>query len=518
MKSGHSRRNFLSYVGCGSFLATLGTHAIDMGFVSQAFAEDLDTRLDFGDFEPLVCALQETPSERLQPWVVAQMRNGVELKKLIGAAALANARTFGGEDYIGFHTFMALGPALKMSRLMPEGTEALPVLKVLLRNTMRIQDVGGRENEVLRPIDSGLPDGADSRRLKQAVYDKNVSQAEQLLAGLMSHDAQAGLDSLLPAVQDHAEVHRTVLPYRAWEMQDIVGTKHALTLLRQSLHYCARFSPAAQTNESTEQAALVAALFDEFALEARTFGEREIDDASVQSLSDTLSRVTATDAARAVAQAIADGWSLSAIGEAISLAASLLVLRDPGRLPQYEDKLKLAGCVHGDSTGVHASDAANAWRHLATVASGRNQAACLLIGAWQVARDRLSAPHLMSEPLPSRYQLDRVTSLGPDQLLAQLEDAIQARQQALATAIVARCGEQQVSSDRLFETLLKFAVSEDGALHAEKYFQTVYDDFHSTRASLRWRHLMSLARVTASEYGTPAAGQEEARHLLRIDG
>jgi len=31
-----------------------------------------------------------------------------------------------------------------------------------------------------------------------------------------------------------------------------------------------------------------------------------------------------------------------------------------------------------------------------------------------------------------------------------------------------------------------YAVSEDGALHAEKYFYTVWDDFHATRPSARW--------------------------------
>ena len=64
---------------------------------------------------------------------------------------------------------------------------------------------------------------------------------------------------------------------------------------------------------------------------------------------------------------LAEGFDPRVVGEAISLAASLLVLRDGGRLPQWEDKLKPAGCVHGDSVGVHASDAANAWRNLAMI-------------------------------------------------------------------------------------------------------------------------------------------------------
>ena len=57
---------------------------------------------------------------------------------------------------------------------------------------------------------------------------------------------------------------------------------------------------------------------------------------------------------------------------------------------------------------------------------------------------------------------------------------------------------------------------EDGALHAEKYFYTVWDDFHATRPSARWRHLMALSRVTASEFGKSAEGQEEARQLLGL--
>jgi len=54
--------------------------------------------------------MQETPIEKLMPTLVAQLKSGVELKKLLAAGALANVRTFGGEDYVGFHTVMALRP------------------------------------------------------------------------------------------------------------------------------------------------------------------------------------------------------------------------------------------------------------------------------------------------------------------------------------------------------------------------------------------------------------------------
>ena len=64
--------------------------------------------------------------------------------------------------------------------------------------------------------------------------------------------------------------------------------------------------------------------------------------------------------------------------------------------------------------------------------------------------------------------------------------------------------------------MLKYAVSEDGALHAEKFYRTVTEEFAATRPAFRWRQLLALARVTASEYGQPAPGYAEAKGLLGV--
>lgn len=514
------RRRFLRDVGRGTLVSMLGsTLSLDLNLISKAFALESDNDLEFGEMEPLVCLHQETPIDKLQSTLVAKLKQGCSLRDLIAAGALSNARTFGGEDYIGFHTFMALAPSLSMSRLMPPGMEALPVLKVLYRNSNRIQEFGGRNAEVLRTI-SASTDASRSDRsdLLSAIQHHDLNTSESVLAGLIAKDRQSALDALIPAIHDfHPEVHRTNLPFRAWEMQQIVGTQHALTLLRQSVRYCVRAEPSNRTEISTHGAMLVK-LLDEFQLHGRTPGKKPAEDGLIDQLSTTFATAEPEDAGRAAAGALADGYDPKAIGEAISLAASLLVLRDGGRLPQWEDRLKIAGSVHGDSMGVHASDSANAWRNLASVSSGTNTFACLIIGAWQVARDRNYPGNLLAEPLPARHQLARVLGQDVESLLAQLTDAIQNNLQGLTTAIAHRYGELNLDHELLFRHLVKFAVSEDGALHAEKYFQTVWDDFHATRPTFRWRHLVSLARVTASEYGKPAAGQSEARELLGIRG
>ena len=68
----------------------------------------------------------------------------------------------------------------------------------------------------------------------------------------------------------------------------------------------------------------------------------------------------------------------------------------------------------------------------------------------------------------------------------------------------------------VFQMLLQFATSEDGALHAEKYYRTVSEEFAMTRPAFRWRQLVALARVTASEYGFPAPGYAQACELLKV--
>ena len=79
--------------------------------------------------------------------------------------------------------------------------------------------------------------------------------------------------------------------------------------------------------------------------------------------------------------------------------------------------------------------------------------------------------------------------------------------------------------DAVFTTLLKYAVSEDGRLHGEKYFHTVREEFRTIRPAFRWRQIVGLARVTASAYGYNredkhgfrAAGYEEACRLLGVE-
>jgi hypothetical protein len=120
------------------------------------------------------------------------------------------------------------------------------------------------------------------------------------------------------------------------------------------------------------------------------------------------------------------------------------------------------------------------------------------------------------EALPVKWHLEQVKSKEPEALLREVDEAIRQNMQSRAAAIVHRYGALGHDAKPVFDLLLRYAVSEDGALHAEKYYRTVAEEFLITRPAFRWRQLVALARVTASEYGRPAPGYAEARELLRI--
>ncbi|QDV46332.1 hypothetical protein Enr13x_62410 [Stieleria neptunia] len=512
----NDRRRFLAKVGSGMLVGSLGASlAGDLG-ISSAYAEDRDDRLTFGDMEPLVALMQETPLNRLQRVLLDRINGGTDLPTLIAAGSLANARTFGGHDYVGFHTFMALSPALEMSAELASERRALPILKVLYRNTDRIQQFGGSSREVLKRLDAVKHEGArvSAKALQAATRQADVVNAERIMASISDQPAKQIFNKVQFPVQDDANVHRVVLAWRAWLAIDLLGQQHAGTLLRQSVRFCLQDSKnrLEKGRPDPELWTLLPKLLDQYKLPGKAIGARQGDDQWIDEMAWTLFRSDRRQAADAAAQALADGYAPDQIGEAMSIAANLLLLHDPGR-SNDQDGDKVKGSVHGASVGVHASDAANAWRNIAAVSNRRNTVASVIVGAYHTAGQ---SPHVR----PDRWPLenDAVEAINdPSELLKTAEAAVRDRDQALAAAATQRYGELGGSPRPMFDVLLSFATSQDGALHAEKYYRTVTEEFAKTRPSMRWRHLVGLARVSASEYGTPAPGYQEACELMNVD-
>ncbi len=513
----YHRREFLADVGRGMLVASVGSGmALDLGLAPAALAGEGAGRLTFGPMEPLVALMQETPADRLLPAVVERMKAGADLRQLVAAAALANARSFGGQDYDGYHAIMALVPSYQMACELPEAQRALPVLKVLYRNTSHIQQMGGRNHEALHPVEpsavpAGLP-GAEA--LRDATRRQDMEAAERAFAALARGPLDETYNDLQLVVQDYIDVHRVVLAWRSWALLDFTGKEHAHTLLRQSVRFCVDEERSLRRNHVEEALrALLPKLLDRRGLASRSPGDRRPDDVWIDRMSQTIYASRRDQAAEAVAEALADGVAPEVIGEAISMAANQLVLHDPGRR-KADSPAKPIGSVHGASVGVHASDAANAWRNIARISDRRNTYASLIVGAYHTAGQSAG---LNPQGYPFAEHRETVRNVRPDALLAEAETAIKANDQARACALVHRYGELGRPERPVFDLMLRYAISEEGALHAEKYYRTVTEEFATTRPAFRWRHLAALARVTASEYGFRAPGVAEARRLLKVE-
>src|SRR5690606_11625325 len=216
--------DFLSNVGRGMLVAGIGfSVAQDLGLAPALAEEAPAERLTFGARERLVAMMQETPPDRLLPQRVELHRRGTDLRELVAAGALANARAFGGEDYIGFHTFMALMPAYRMAQLLPSERQALPVLKVLYRNAQRLQASGASNADVLHPVSAAaVAEPPYIEHIREAIHRGDTATAEQLLAAAAQDSAETAWNELLPVVHEAPEVHRIVLAHRAWDMLDLV--------------------------------------------------------------------------------------------------------------------------------------------------------------------------------------------------------------------------------------------------------------------------------------------------------
>jgi hypothetical protein len=509
----HSRRRSLSDVGQGALLASLGSSLFgDLG-LGSCLADDSPRRLTFGDLDPLVAIMDETPLDRLIPALVDEVKRGTPPARLVAAAALANARALGGQDYVGYHALMALAPAYRMALAEPAGPrQMVPILKVLYRNTKQIHEHDG-EDDVLQHVEpTDQIRAASGQQLRDLVRHADMNQAERAFAGMVDSTPDEAFNALQLAIQDDLNVHRVVLVWRAWALLPLTGPQHAHTMLRQSVRFCVDSEQQRISKGQPEPAIRQALpkLIDQYRLFDVDIGRRQGEDAWLDHLVDTIYLGSQQDAAEAVAAALAEGFAPSAVAEAISLAANRLVLCDPGRPEQWANEAKPAGSVHGDSVGVHASDAANAWRNIATVGDPRTTVTSLVVGAYHTAGQRRGG----NEPLPTEQDFEPVAAVAPDKLLFELDRTVRNKQQRRACALAQRYADSGLPPGPLFDLLRKYAISEDGALHAEKYYQTVSEEFALTRSSRRWRHLVALARVTTSQYGFPAPGVEEATRLL----
>lgn len=92
----------------------------------------------------------------------------------------------------------------------------------------------------------------------------------------------------------------------------------------------------------------------------------------------------------------------------------------------------------------------------------------------------------MQESLPEEFRSKLVDQFNKGTPLKTLVSAaVQGNDQSMSCAIVQQYGYQKRSGRSLLDVLLKYTVSEEDALHAEKLSQTVTEEYLTTRPAFR---------------------------------
>ena len=234
-------------------------------------------------------------------------------------------------------------------------------------------------------------------------------------------------------MQDDINVHRFVFAHRTYGLAEPARARTMPTRSCGSASASASItSRAASTNKHPESPirALMPKLLDQYKLAGKTLGTRDPGDAAVDELARTIYNGPPERSAEAVAAALAEGISPEVVGEAISLASNLLVLR------QGPDQWR----THGDSAGVHSSDATNAWRNMARIAEPQH--AVSRPDRRGLSRRRPTR-RSQTDAYPTAEHRAAIKATDAEGLLAEAEDAIRHNDQGRAAAAIAIYGEKR---------------------------------------------------------------------------
>jgi hypothetical protein len=473
------------------------------------------------DIEALVQFIEETDPRRILEATLAKLREGLPVKTLLTASALAVTRS---SDLPPGHHGGPLHPLVGIHALHHTvervgGEERfLPVLQHVALSNKHIThpnmgpyiladaeplDSGGLEatkKAFLACVDRGLYNGADRHFLW--LWD-NVPHGE-------------ALDLLLSVAipKNILDDHYFIFPMFTWRALDWLGREHTRFLMRPAVRYVSRF-PTPPVLKDIEP------LLEEYGLLTRPLRESTSPDETpdIGRLGEAITRCDVyAEIPRMLAQALAEGLSLEGAGEALSIGAAGLFMRS----------------LTGNPMDVHLHTGANLRRYLLTIpgVSLRNKLLALL--TWHTGPEVRSTQNRMEPPpqpdpaavasLPHRSQTDlldalresiftqpptdwsKVTNLGQMRAVPEVKNTVNLAQQY---------ADLGYDPDALIARLAEIVVHDNFTeMHAFKHHQATFEEFHATRAPWRWRHLVSAAQASAISYGKNMEVYEEAIELL----
>jgi hypothetical protein len=474
--------------------------------------------------EPLVQFLEETPPEHIVSRTHARLAAGTSVKDMLLASALAVVRSSDlppGHHGGPLHPLAGLHAVRHIAARLPREYAMLPVIQHVAVANKHIHSpaMGPFILAQAQPVSEGDSVEATLASFRHAVSRGVYNACDHYFLYLLERLSPVQALELLLEVgipKNQLDDHYFLFPVFTWRALEYLGWEYARYIGRAPVRYITRPTAPTSLEEVDELISKHELLERDLRAES---GEDET--AAVTALADEIGRRDDfAEIPAMLARALAEGLSLEGVGEGLSVGGSTLFLRSQT----------------GNPMDVHINTGANTRRYLLRQPelSRRIKLQALLV--WNTGPEvrmaqRMLAPDRQPEPervaaLPSRTQeelLDEIETLIdrlpvgerlPAANLATWRSTDEVKQ---AAALAQQYADRGYAPEALITMLGKIACRDNFTeMHAFKHHQATYEEFHATRPSLRWRHLVAAVQAAAISHGRIQDVWEHAAEVMHF--
>jgi hypothetical protein len=474
--------------------------------------------------EPLVQFVEETPPDRIIAETHAKLSAGTPVRDMLLASALAVVRSSDlppGHHGGPLHPIAGLHAVRNIATRLPGDYAMMPVIQNVTVANKHIHSpaMGPYILAEAQPVSENDSVEATLEAFRAAVGRGVYNACDHYFLYLVDKLSPMQALELLLEVgvpKNLLDDHYFLFPVFTWRALEYFGWEWARYIGRAPVRYVTR--PTMPTSLGEIDALIRRHELLERDLRTQT-GDDETSD--ITALADEVGRCNKlADVPEMLAGALARGLSLEGVGEALSVGGSTLFLRSQT----------------GNPMDVHINTGANTRRYLLRQPelSRRIKLQALLVwhtGPEVMMAQRMLAPEVQPEP-------GRVAALSPrsqdalideiESLIGQLPAGERLPKGNLSTwrstdevKHVAALAQQYANAGyepgALITMLGKIACRDNfSEMHAFKHHQATYEEFHATRPSLRWCHLVAAVQAAAISHGRIQDVYEHAAEVMHF--
>ena len=474
--------------------------------------------------EPLVQFVEGTAPEHIVARAHDKLAAGTSVKDMLLASALAVVRSSDlppGHHGGPLHPLAGLHAVRNIAARLPGEFAMMPVIQNVAVANKHIHSpaMGPYMLAEAQPVSENDSVEATIKSFHQAASRGVYNACDHYFLYLLDRlSPMQVLEHLLEVgvPKNQLDDHYFLFPVFTWRALEYFGWEYAKYIGRAPVRYVTRPTGPTSLDE-------VNGLLEKHELLERDlrFETGEDETSAVTALADEIGRCNNfADVPGMLARALADGLSLEGVGEGLSVGGSTLFLRSQT----------------GNPMDVHINTGANTRRYLLRQPELSRRIKLQALLMWNTGPEvRMAQRMLAPDVQPERERVASLPSRTQDELLEEIETLIgrlpvgerlpaanlaswrSTDEVKQAAALAQQYADRAYAPGALITMLGKIACRDNFTeMHAFKHHQATYEEFHATRPSLRWRHLVAAVQAAAISHGRIQDIWEHAAEVMHF--